>query len=324
MHKVSIIVPAYNVENYVAKCLNSLQKQTYEKIEIVIVNDGSTDKTTEIVKTFAQKEKRTRLIQQTNQGHGPSCNRGMVIASGTYLMFCDADDYYAPTMVEKMINAIKTLNTPVVTASAYAFDDKTNLPITQYNHNALNNLAHKKSSIDDQEIITIADQIPIQYWSKIYQKSWLQTNQIVFPQIKSAYDDIPFHWQTLCRIKQLGIVDEPLYYYRCNRKGSSFDTINSTQFVLMHQYAIKQVAALNHRLLTACISSYIDAIGWLFAQKKRSEQTKNEQVSQVLAQISKYKQIQLMPKFYQVLKPHHPITKGINIFSKLWWTMKNE
>ena len=103
---VSIIVPAFNVEKYIRKCLESLARQTYTNIEVLIVNDGSTDSTERLCSLFCQEDNRFRVVSQPNAGIGPARNRGIDLSSGEYLMFVDADDTLSPLAVETAYDCI--------------------------------------------------------------------------------------------------------------------------------------------------------------------------------------------------------------------------
>ena len=112
--KVSVIVPAFNVEKYISKCLLSLLNQTLKDIEIVVINDGSTDKTLEIVEKFEELDKRIRIINQENQKQGAARNRGMEIATGEYIGFVDSDDWVDLDYFEKLYLAAKKYNSDIV------------------------------------------------------------------------------------------------------------------------------------------------------------------------------------------------------------------
>ena len=107
MIKVSVIVPVFNTEKYKEKCLNSLINQTLQDIEIICVNDGSTDKSADIIKKFANKDSRFKLINQENKKQGAARNTGMKIAKGEYIGFVDSDDWVDLEYYEKLYNAAK-------------------------------------------------------------------------------------------------------------------------------------------------------------------------------------------------------------------------
>lgn len=108
--KVSIIIPVYNAENYLQKCLASLFAQTLADIEIIAVDDGSKDDSYQLLKTMAQKDNRLHFFQIENSGPGVARQYGLDHANGQYILFCDADDYYMPTMCEKMVSEIERTN----------------------------------------------------------------------------------------------------------------------------------------------------------------------------------------------------------------------
>lgn len=109
-NKISIVVPVYNAEKYIARCIESLIGQTYQNIEVVLVNDSSTDNSEEVCQRFADKDSRVKLFTKNNEGAGIARNYGIEKASGQLLGFCDADDYVAPDMFEKLINALDNNN----------------------------------------------------------------------------------------------------------------------------------------------------------------------------------------------------------------------
>jgi glycosyltransferase involved in cell wall biosynthesis len=104
---VSVIIPAYNVEDYISECLNSVLKQTYYQIEIICIDDGSVDKTLSILEQYSSEHRsRIQVIQQNNQGAPSARNRGLEIAKGSYIQFLDADDRLAPEKIEHQVNLI--------------------------------------------------------------------------------------------------------------------------------------------------------------------------------------------------------------------------
>lgn len=101
--KVSVIVPVYNSEKYLNRCVESLIHQTLQEVEIILVNDGSKDGSGEICRKFAQEDSRIVYIEQKNTGVSAARNRGLDVASGEFVMFCDSDDYYEESAAEKLL-----------------------------------------------------------------------------------------------------------------------------------------------------------------------------------------------------------------------------
>lgn len=114
MIKVSVIVPVYNVQEYLGKCLSSLTAQTLKDIEIICVDDGSTDDSLAILKRFAKKDKRVKILTQNNQYAGVARNAGLKVAKGEFLSFLDADDFFETDMLEEMYNNAKDNEADIV------------------------------------------------------------------------------------------------------------------------------------------------------------------------------------------------------------------
>lgn len=114
MELVSVIVPVYNVEKYLKKCVDSILSQSYQNIEVILINDGSLDGSGEICEAYAKKDERIKYITQNNSGLGKTRNRGIEEASGKYLLFVDSDDYIENTMIEKLYHNITESHADVV------------------------------------------------------------------------------------------------------------------------------------------------------------------------------------------------------------------
>ena len=118
--KISVIIPVYNVERYLSECLNSIINQTLKEIEIICVNDGSTDSSLSILKENASKDDRIKIIDKENEGQGYARKVGLDIATGEYILFCDSDDYYAElTVFEELYNCIAEAKTDLVVFNFY-------------------------------------------------------------------------------------------------------------------------------------------------------------------------------------------------------------
>ena len=120
--KISVIVPVYNVENYLSQCLKSIINQTYKNLEIICVNDGSTDKSLMILKEYEKKDKRIKVINQNNKGLAATKNVGMKIATGDYITFVDSDDYIDLNVYEKCIESIIKYNKPDIVVYQIHFE----------------------------------------------------------------------------------------------------------------------------------------------------------------------------------------------------------
>ena len=227
MIKVSVIVPAYNTEKYLKKCLDSLVNQTLNDIEIIVINDCSTDKTKDILKNYKEKYKNIKVINnKTNKGIGYNRNLGIKKAKGEFISFIDSDDYVDITMYEKMYNKAKR--------------DKLDLVICNF----YNNLEHEDGSI--QKIIpknlipyfdntTLKDKpdlllkVELAPWNKLYKKELL--DGVWFPE-DLKYEDAIVVIKSLNRAKKIGMVDDMLNYYLIRDKGET-GTMNEKVFDIL-------------------------------------------------------------------------------------------
>ena len=210
MSDISIIVPAYNAEKYIEKCLNSLINQTKEELEFIIINDGSTDHTEEVVKSF--KDKRIQYFKNKNQGIGKTRNFGISKAKSKYIMFLDSDDYLEKRACEEMYQKAENDSLDVVICDFYKEYD--NGSIEEIRTSSFENASLK----ENPDIIT-------EYlcpWAKLYTRKLITENKIRFPE-DLKYEDAPFVIEALTCAKKIGKVDECLNYYLIH--GNSETTV---------------------------------------------------------------------------------------------------
>lgn len=205
---VSIIIPVYNTEQFLEECLNSIVNQTYKNLEIILINDGSTDSSLEICKKYQQKDKRIILISQENKGAGVARNKGLDIAKGEYITFVDSDDFVNLKMIETFLKACLNNNVLVALANYYQYvnniDKKLNIRFEINNEIIDSNLSVKclKSSMA---------------CSNFYHKSVVQ--DIRFPGTFS--EDCRFWYEVISKHPKIAYIYEPLYYYRQNTSSRS-------------------------------------------------------------------------------------------------------
>ena len=204
--KVSVVVPVYNAEKFLRRGLDSLRKQTLKDIEIICVNDGSTDGSAAILAEYAAHDKRIKVITQENRYIGAARNRGIEAARGEYVGFMDQDDWVSLNYFEDLYNAAKKYNTDVAIAEqVYAIREKnTKLP--------LNHLLGKTAEAFD----TVGAGLyrPRRYiWEKIYRRDFLNRHQIRFPTLRALYEDYNFMVQVLLYAKKIAVAYSGVYYY---------------------------------------------------------------------------------------------------------------
>lgn len=210
---ISIIVPVYNCETYITRCLNSIVNQTLKSIEIIVINDGSTDNTPYIVNKFAAKYKNIKVVHQNNKGIYKARNKGLSLATGEYVGFVDADDYVDKTMFEKLFLQAK--------------HNKVSLAVCDYNmvyrSDILNNVLNfKPSKIDIKEVglnifyLRYILNSPI-LWNKIFKLDTIKKFNLKFK--NNICEDLIFCLEFTSNIDSAVILKDPLYFY-VQRKNS--------------------------------------------------------------------------------------------------------
>ncbi len=223
MAKVSIIIPVYNVEEYIEKALDSACNQTLEDIEIICIDDCSTDKSVEIIKRYAERDSRIKLLKtEINQGQGNARNLGLKHVNAEYIMFLDPDDWFALNACELAYNQIKTNDNDVVNFNYYIFYEKNNKYKFRNGVKAFKNVKNK-NQIDLNELENF--KIPGgSVWDHIYKTDFIKQNNIEFGYGHCGEDNI-FFLKSMLLAKTISIIKEPLYYYRKrHNKTSCTDT----------------------------------------------------------------------------------------------------
>lgn len=212
---VSIIVPVYNVADYLPRCLDSLRGQTLADIEIIAVDDGSTDRSAEVLARYAAEDDRIKVIRQNNQGQGAARNAGLNAAAGRFIGFVDADDWAEPGMFETMY--ARTLETD---ADICACDYN-----TVYDHRVLPNalgLADVTFSIADCGIdrYWLEKKYSVVLWNKIYKKSIIDAHAIRFDSKGEVFsEDVLFNLYYLLHTRTVTAI--PVSYYNYYQRGGS-------------------------------------------------------------------------------------------------------
>lgn len=209
MAKVSVIVPVYNVEKYISKCLDSLVNQTLEDIEIIIINDESKDSSIDIVKEYAQKYNNIKVYEKENGGLSDARNYGLQFAKGKYIAFLDSDDYVDVNLYKRMYEKAKAEDSDMVECNFYwVYDNKTKKDIGQ-------KYKGKKQMFEKARVVA---------WNKLYKKEILDKAKIQFPK-GLRYEDVEFFYKLVPYMERVSFIKEPLIYY-VQRRQSIVNTQN--------------------------------------------------------------------------------------------------
>ena len=247
-YKISIIIPVYNVEPYIKKSLDSVINQTYNNLEIILINDGSTDNSGKICDKYAKKDKRIKVIHQTNKRLSKARNNGLDKATGDYIMFVDPDDWLELNACELLINEIISQKKDILIFNIvreYGNESKKNSKFI-FNEND-KDLKYKTQAkilssylkIDNFKIKGIA-----YTWNKIIKKQLLDNIRFSFEGKKAMYEDVVFCYCLLEKTEKIGFYDKHLYHYRISRKYSYNEDIIK---IMDEFYKIIKSYANNHK-----------------------------------------------------------------------------
>lgn len=220
MIKVSIVIPVYNCGQYIQQCINSVCNQTLDELEIICIDDGSTDQSAELIRNLADNDKRIVLFQQENQGPGPARNLGIRKAKGKYIAFLDGDDYYIDAdALEKMFCACEEKKVSVCGSQRTC---------TKYEQE------EKRPLFEEEawgEILQYKDyQMDYFYQNYLFLRQMLIENQLYFPSYR-RYQDPPFFIKALYSAERFTVSDTCLYCYRASDVYLKFDSLKTADML---------------------------------------------------------------------------------------------
>ena len=221
MAKVSIIIPTYNVEMYLVECMESVIHQTLKDIEIICINDGSTDGSLEILKSYAQKDDRIVLVDKENGGYGIAMNIGLEKAIGEYIGIVEPDDFVKLDMYESLYQIAKDNDLDFVKADFYRFK-RTDEDDMNMVYNRLSKNPEDYNKVFNPSEDTEAIRYIMNTWSGIYKKEFIEKHHIRHNETPGAsFQDNGFWFQTFIFATRAMIVDKPYYMNRRDNPNSS-------------------------------------------------------------------------------------------------------
>lgn len=219
MKKVSIIVPIYNVERYLEKCLISAMNQTLQDIEIICINDGSTDRSPQILKRIAKKDARIKVINKANTGYGHTMNIGLDLAQGKYIVFLESDDYILPNMCQILYEKCEEHNLEIVKTDFFEFKTRGEKVYSRY---------RRVSDYKNYQQVLSPKSSPnlffatMNTWTCMYKKEFIDKYRIRHNETPEAsFQDNGFWFQTLMNCKRMYLLDQAFYMYRQDNPDSS-------------------------------------------------------------------------------------------------------
>lgn len=218
--KISIIVPCYNVEKYLDECLRSIADQTLKEIEVICVNDGSTDKTLEIIRRYADGDNRFIVIDKENEGYGKSMNRGLDTATGDYIAIVESDDWIEPDAMETLYNAAIKNDADLVKANFVFFDNDTRKESPSWDIGLSPELQGKVFCPIEQNPNIMWSGHP-SIWTCLYSTKMMRDNNIRFVETPGAsFQDMGFKPKTFIAATRFIYIDKVILHYRKHANNS--------------------------------------------------------------------------------------------------------
>lgn len=210
---VSIIMPVYNVENYISKAIESVLGQTFNNFELLIINDGTPDKSEMIAKKYAEKDTRIRILNKENGGLSDARNVGLEFSTGDYIYFLDSDDYIEKNLLEEIVGYAEKDNLDMVIFGFFAdFEDETqtvrNSKLIKPFFGTYNKDNMKNCEITEDFINYIGFA-----WNKLYKSEKIKDNHLRFKKGLSLIEDIEFNYSFYINADKLGFLNKCLYHY---------------------------------------------------------------------------------------------------------------
>ena len=273
---LSIIVPIYNVEQYLDRCIQSILNQTYQNLEIILVDDGATDCSGAIADSYAAKDKRIKVFHKENGGLSDARNYGLEHITGDYILFIDSDDFIVNIMCERLITVASSNNADIVSCNYYIYRGDDDISI------------HTMSVQDDKRTFTGMDMLryyllktePFDLnvvWNKIFKLDLFNgVEPVRFPKGRVQEDNFTI-FRLFLNANSIVTVNEPLYYY-VQRAGSimanftrrfMIDTIESHMY--MSDYLMNHCSSVKNELQLYLLNSYVELSRRVCANKCKKE-----------------------------------------------------
>lgn len=228
MDLVSVIVPIYNVQQFLNDCLNSISKQSYNNIEVLLIDDGSTDLSGKIASDFSRNDKRFFYYKKSNGGLSSARNYGIELAKGDWLVFIDSDDLVSPHFIEKLLNLVNKTKTDIGICNYSRFSTHPSFPDED-------DSAVREYSVIDKFSIYESIDTPLMMvaWNKIYRRSLFEN--IRYPS-GMIHEDVGTTYLLLDLVDSFSLLDEKLYLYRINEESISKSKISMNKIDLIYMY----------------------------------------------------------------------------------------
>lgn len=295
---ISVIIPIYNVEKYISRCLDSVINQTYKKIEIICVDDGSPDNSIKILKEYEKKDSRIKIIRQENGGLSSARNIGIKDSRGEYIFFLDSDDWLPLNSLELLYEDILLNKSDISVGNLIKVYPKKNKEI------GLKNLKKIDYSLKNYLEYSINKKnFTANVVNKLYKTKIIVENKILFKE-KILYEDFLFTVQYFIYCKKISVIKEAVYYYFLEREDSIVNTVNIRDLeVFLNIIEIEKFLINNNQkeiLNLKYFQNYI--FEWL--------------LSATVSKLFKNGDIEIVEKIYEIIKNNQIFKKYYDLYQK--------
>lgn len=262
--EVSVLIPIYNVERYLERCLTSLVGQTYDDFEAICINDGSTDGSRSIIQRFLDADSRFRVIDKENSGYGASMNRGLDAARGRYVAILESDDFFEPDALAVLHEAAEMNQAEVVKANFYLYWSRPEERRELFRVVDEVEAGHVLRPLDDLAVFFRKPSI----WSALYRRDFLVDDGIRFLETPGAsYQDSGFNFKVWASARRVAFLGAPVLNYRQDNEGSSVNNPGKVfcvcdEYASMEEFVRARGSADERRLLAILQRMKLDSYLW--------------------------------------------------------------
>lgn len=283
--KVSVIVPVYKVEESIKRCIDSILNQTYQNIELILVDDGSPDNSGKICDQYL-KDSRVQVIHNKNKGVSFARNTGLKMAQGDYITFCDSDDFYSPNHIEKMVYSANKYNADITISGFFQEQNKSFFSSVKSKSSLLN-------IIDIVKHFTLDNEFGGYCWNKLFKRSVII--DLAFPEDLDIMEDTYFLCQAIFNASIMYYLAEPSYFYCDNQESAVRNVDNLISGVNTLKYSDSYKRILNDFYFDRKAKNLIEAnlfkiaIDFKGLFQKENYNYSKQLMNNINADISKYK-----------------------------------
>lgn len=276
---VSVLIPAYNAEKTIDRCMDSILSQTYQNIEVIIVNDGSTDNTLSILSDYAEKDKRIIIYNQPNKGVSAARNICLKNANGEYILYVDADDWIESNMIQRMVELINDADI-VFCESDHA---ETSEQVEYIENIKIEHWDQRQQMLEFMKHKRMTGML----WNKLIRRNL--TEGVQFNEKTGYGEDAEFLWEILKKSKMLIFSNEKLYHHVLDQNSISYQLFNATKYsaILMWEKVNEEVKVLDLELKKLAKERLVSVVVYSLYEAKRDKYQNRENIDHMRSIVRK-------------------------------------